>query len=329
MPYVSIKGTGSAVPDNIISNHDLEKMVATNDQWIRERTGIITRRVCDEKTSTSDLAIEASKNALDMSGYKGSDIDMIIVSTTTPDYPLFPSTGALIQNGIGAGNIPAFDISAACTGYIYALSSAYSFIHAGMYKRILLVSADCLTKFIDWTDRSTCILFGDGAGAMVLEASDNPDDESLLAFDIHSDGSGKDLLIVPSGGTKTPINENEIKNKNQYIKMDGPGVFKFAVNVIVKSLTTALHKASLKKEDISYFVPHQANLRIIDYSAKKLKLSSDQVMINLDKYGNTSSASIPLLIDEINRNNTLKKGDIIAAVGFGAGLTWGSAIIRW
>lgn len=329
MPYVKFIGTGSAIPDKVVTNHDLEKIVDTSDQWIRERTGIETRHICDENTAASDLAIVACQKALDMAGCQPTDLDLIIVATTTPDYIVFPSTGALIQHKLGATRVPAFDLSAACTGFIYALSAAYSYIRAGLFRRVMLVCVDLLSKYLNWEDRSTCILFGDGASVMILEADDDREHDSILSFDLHADGGGGDKLVVAGGGTRNPFSQNILDQKKQFIYMDGPAIYKFAVNIIVESLTTALDKAGLKKEDITYFIPHQANYRIIDYAAKKLGLEDSQVKVNLDRFGNTSSATIPLLIDELNRAGQLKAGNIIAAVGFGAGLTWGSSIICW
>ncbi len=329
MPYAKIISTGSATPDNVVTNHDLEKFVDTNDEWIVSRTGIKERRISKEGTTASDLAVEATQNALDMVGLKATDIDLIIVATTTPDYNVFPSTGALVQDKLGANKIPAFDISAACTGFIYGLSTATAFIRSGMYKRVLHISVDLLSKHLDWDDRTTCVLFGDAAAALIIEATDNQEEESILSIDMHANGGGKNLLMVPEGGTQTPFNKDTFENRGQFIKMDGPAVYKFAVNVIVDSVTTALHSANLEKEDITMFVPHQANKRIINFAAKKLSLREDQIKMNLDMYGNTSSASIPLLLDLENRAGNIKKGDIVATVGFGAGLTWGSAIIKW
>lgn len=329
MTFAKIAGLGGAVPEKVLDNNDMAKIVETNDEWIRERTGIVTRHISDKETAASDLALIAAREAIEMAGITAQDLDMIVVATTTPDYQLFPSTACILQRKLGAGKIAAYDISAACTGFIYGLANAYSFIKAGLMKNVLVVGVDLLTKFIDWTDRKICVLFGDGAGAAVIQASSKPEDESLLSFDLHADGNGEDMLKVPAGGSVEPISVEALEQRRQYMTMDGPAVYRFAVSVIVDSIKASLAKAGLETTDITHFAPHQANIRIIDYAAKKLKLQPEQVTTNVQRFGNTSSASIPLLLTEMNRNGKLKKGDIIASVGFGAGLTYGSAIIRW
>ena len=328
MTSIRIAGTGSSVPEKVVTNFDLEKMVETNDAWIRERTGIQERRICDEETSASDLATVAARKALKDAGTAIEDIDLILVATTTPDHPLFPSIGAILQDNLGAPYTPAFDVSAACTGFIYALTTATAYIRSNMYKRILLVCVDTLSKKLDWEDRGTCILFGDGSGAMVIEACEDGNSD-LLSFDMHADGTGREMLIVPAGGSRRPFSPEAYAERECFIKMDGPAVYKFAVNAIVKTVKKTLELAGLTSEDVKYFIPHQANIRIIQSAAKKLKLTEKQIVVNLEKYGNTSSASIPLALDEIKQAGKLTRGDILIFVGFGAGLTWGATIIRW
>lgn len=329
MTFAKISGIGGAVPEKVLDNNDMAKIVDTNDQWIRERTGIATRRISDKETAASDLALLAAQEAMNNAGITAEDLDMILVATTTPDFQLFPSTACVLQRKLGAGKIPAYDISAACTGFIYGLANAYSFIKSGLAKNVLVCGVDLLTKFIDWTDRRTCVLFGDGAGAAIVQASSNPEDESMLAFDLHADGNGEDMLKVHAGGSREPISVEAIEQRRQYMTMDGPAVYRFAVSVIVDSIKASLKKAGLETTDITHFAPHQANIRIIDYAAKKLKLEKEQITTNVERFGNTSAASIPLLLSEMNREGKLKKGDIIASVGFGAGLTYGSTIIKW
>ena len=329
MARIRISGTGSSVPEKVLTNFDLEKMVETNDSWIRERTGIHERHICDDATSASDLATIAAQKALANSGYSIEEIDLILVATTTPDHPLFPSIGALLQENLKAPFTPAFDISAACTGFIYAFTTAAAYIRSGMYQKILLVCVDTLSKSLDWEDRGTCILFGDGSAAMVLESSESPQESGLLGFDLHADGSGSNMLIVPSGGSRKPYTPESYQERDCFIKMDGQAVYKFAVNAIVKTVNETMKQARITKDDVKFFIPHQANIRIINFAAKKLGFNEEQVKVNLEKYGNTSSASIPLVIDEMNQAGEIQRGDIIIAVGFGAGLTWGSTIFRW
>jgi len=329
MGCIRITGTGSSLPQQIVTNFDLEKMVDTSDSWIKERTGIQERRICDDKTSASDLGTTAARLALKNARCSIKEIDLILVATTTPDFNLFPSTGAIIQNNLKAPHTPAFDISAACTGFIYALTTAAAYIRSQMYKKILLICVDTLSKTLDWEDRSTCILFGDGSGAMVIESTPKTDQSDILAFDLHADGGGQDMLIVPSGGSRQPFSIESFNNRNCFIKMDGQAVYKFAVKAMVKTIQKTLADAGLTTKDIKYFIPHQANIRIINFAAQKIGFADKQVKINLEKYGNTSSASIPLVLDELNQAGELTRGDIIVVVGFGAGLTWGSAILRW
>ncbi len=321
-----IIGTGSCLPDRIMTNHDLEKMVETNDEWIRTRTGICERRVSDENTATSDLSTTAALRALENAKLEPEDIDLIIVATVTPDMA-FPSTACIVQKNIGAINAAAFDLEAACSGFMYGLAVAENFVKTGYYRNILVIGAETLTKIADFTDRNTCVLFGDGAGAAVV--SEVPEDYGIMSTYIGADGRGGHLLTQPAGGSRIPATLESIQNRLHYIKMDGTEVFKFAVKIMGEAAETALGKCGLKKEDIDYLIPHQANIRIIDSAVKRLKISKDKVYVNVDKYGNMSAASIAIALDEANREGFLKDGDIVVLVGFGGGLTWGSAVLKW
>jgi 3-oxoacyl-[acyl-carrier-protein] synthase-3 len=316
-----IIGVGSCVPDKVVTNNDLAKFVETNDEWIRTRTGIQERRISDEKTATSDLAIVAAQKALKAADLPAADLDLIIVGTTSPDY-LFPSVGCLLQHRLGAAKAAAFDVSAACSGFNYALNVASAFIENGTYKNILVVGADTLTKYLDWKDRGTCVLFGDGAGAVVLTASN--DGSGILASWLKAEGHLGHHLIMPGGGSRDPEEKN-----GRFITMGGKEVFKFAVRVLEESINGVLKKAGLKVEDIDLLIPHQANIRIINHVVKKMALPKEKVYVNLHKYGNTSAASIPLALDEAIADGKIKNNDIIVLSGFGAGLTSGANVIKW
>lgn len=321
-----IIGTGSCLPDRILTNSEMEKMVDTNDEWIRSRTGICERRVTDENTATSDIATTAALRALENANLKPENIDLIIVATVTPDMA-FPSTACIVQKNLGAVNSAAFDIEAACSGFLYGLTIADSFIKTGCYRNILVIGAETMTKIADFTDRNTCVLFGDGAGAAVV--SEVPEGYGILSTYIGADGRGGDLLLQPAGGSRIPATVESVQSRLHYIKMDGSEVFKFAVKIMVESALKALETCGLGNEDIDYLIPHQANIRIIDASVKRLKISNEKVYINLDRYGNMSSASVAVAIDEASRKGLLKDGDVVVLVGFGAGLTWGSAVLKW
>jgi 3-oxoacyl-[acyl-carrier-protein] synthase-3 len=328
MKAAGIIGVGKALPSQIITNEDIKNMgLDTTDEWIVTRTGIKERRIADKNTTTSDLAYLASAEAIKNAGLKPDDIDLLIVATTSPDYPVFPSTACLVQNKLGLKTVGAFDISAACTGFTFALTTGAQFVQTGFAKNVLVVGADCLSKFVDWQDRSVCILFGDGAGAVVL--SEVKPGFGVLSSDIHANGADAMSLIVKAGGTKEPITKELIDEKKHFIYMDGKAVFKLAVNRIIPTLNSALEKAHLKDTDINFFIPHQANIRIIEAARERLKLKPEQVYINLDKYGNTSAASIPIALAEVTEKKLIKEGDIVATVGFGAGFTWGANIIKW
>lgn len=321
-----IIGTGSYLPDRILTNQDLEKMVDTSDEWITTRTGIKERRIADENTATSDLATKAAQNALLKAGLEASQIDLIIVSTITPDMN-FPSTACIVQSNIKAYNAVAFDISAACTGFIYAVATANQFISTGLYKNVLVIGAETLSKFVDWQDRNTCVLFGDGAGAVVM--SRVKEGYGVLSQYLGADGTGGNALAIDAGGSRNPASFETLSRKMHYIRMDGNEVFKFAVRVMASAAEEAVRIAGLEKSDVDYLIPHQANIRIIEAARKRMGLSEDRVYVNLSKYGNMSAASIPVALDEAVNSGAIKAGDNVILVGFGAGLTWGSCLLKW
>lgn len=323
---VGITGVGSFVPENIMTNSDLEKIVDTSNQWIIERTGIEERRIAKEGVSSSDLAAIAAQRAMEDAGILPEDIDLILLATISPDY-IFPSTACMVQNQIGAKNAAAFDINAGCTGFVYALTTAKAFVKSGIYKRVLVIGAETLSKIVDWKDRNTCVLFGDGAGACIVE--DCQEGFGIISEDLGSDGSKADVLIVPAGGSKEPTSLKTVEEGLNFIKMDGREVFKFAVRIMEKASNDVLKKAGLTSKDIDLLIPHQANIRIIDSALKKLDLKKEKVFVNLEKYGNTSAASIPIALDEALSQKRIKKGDNILLVAFGAGLTWGGVLLKW
>ena len=326
MRNVKILGTGSSLPEKIVTNFDLAKIVDTNDEWIQSRTGIKARRMATSEEQTSDFAAQASKRALEMAGVKAEDIDLIIVATMTPDMP-FPSTACIVQEKIGAKKASAFDLEAACSGFVYALTVAKQFISTGFYEHVLVIGAETMTKILDFEDRNTCVLFGDGAGAVVLGPSN--DESGFLGMELGADGSGGDVLNMPGGGTLNPATEKTVNDRLHFLKMEGSDVFKFAVRIMGKASLNAVEKSNLTVDDIDFLVPHQANIRIINSAAKKLKLPMEKVYVNLEKYGNMSAASIPVALDEANRDGKIKIGDNVVLVGFGAGLTWGACVIKW
>ena len=321
-----ITGTGHYVPEKILTNKDLELMVDTTDDWIITRTGIKERRISKDYESTSDLATKAAVKALETAGVSPEKIECIIVATATPDM-LFPSTACLVQKNIGAINAVAFDIEAACTGFIYAMTIAQQFILTHFYSKILVIGADTLSKFTDYKDRNTCILFGDGAGAAILEKGE--EGRGILNSKIGSDGSKGELLTLPAGGSLNPVSFDTVKNRLHYIKMDGNEVFKFATKIMTSSAKEIIKQSNLCIEDIDLVIPHQANIRIIEAATKRLKIDKNKVFINLDKYGNMSAASIPVALDEAVKSLLIKKNNNIVLVAFGGGLTWGAMTIRW
>lgn len=322
---VRIKCTGAYVPNKVLTNSDLEKMVDTSDEWITTRTGIKERRVAAENEASSDLAIRAARQALQHGGLKIKDVDLILVATSTPD-TIFPSTACWVQKGLKADHIPAFDLSAGCTGFLYGLIVAESMILSGNLKRVLLIGSELLTKVTNWKDRNTCVLFGDGAGAVILEES--KDDSGILSHYWRADGSLGDLLSIPAGGTRLPASGRTIAQDLHFLHMKGNEVFKHAVKRMGEAAQEALWRAGVKKEDINFFLPHQANIRIIDATAKRLDLPLEKVYINIHKYGNISVASIPISLHELNQEGKLKKGDIILMDAFGAGFTWAAVVYR-
>ncbi|GAN32472.1 MAG: ketoacyl-ACP synthase III [Candidatus Brocadia sp. AMX2] len=322
----SITGIGSYVPGKVLTNYDLEKMVDTSDDWIIQRTGIRERRIVENGQITSDLATQASLRAMEDAGVSPKDLDMIITSTITPDH-IFPSTSCYIQQKIGASRASAFDILAACAGFIYAMSIGQSFVNSGAMETVLVVGAECLSKITDYTDRSTCVLFGDGAGAVIIQKSSTK--HEILSTSLAADGSQADILIMPGGGAKNPASLASVQQRNHYIQFKGKEVFKLAINNITNLIIETVTKNGLGLEDIDLIIPHQSNLRIIEATMEKLGLPMEKAFVNIDKYGNTSSASIPIAIDEARKEGRLSKGDIVMLVAFGGGLTWGSSVIRW
>lgn len=321
-----IVGIGSYVPQKILTNEDLERMVETSDEWIQTRTGIRERRVVAKGEATSDLAAKAGLKALDDAGLKPEDVDLIIVATSSPDM-IFPSTACLVQTKMGIKNCPAFDVAAACSGFVFALSVASQYVNSGTYSTVLVIGADALTRYVDWSDRDTCVLFGDGAGAVVLQKV--KPGFGILSSYLASDGAGADLLKIPIGGSARPADQESLKQGLQYIQMSGKDIFKFAVQALPEATTQALQQTGLSVADIDYLISHQANRRIIKAAAEKMKLSSDKVICNIHKYGNTSTASIPLALDDLYESGQLRRGNLLVLVGFGAGLTWGANVIRW
>ncbi|CAM4250690.1 beta-ketoacyl-ACP synthase III [Paenibacillus tarimensis] len=323
---VGILGTGKYVPEKILTNHDLEQMVETNDEWIVTRTGIRERRIASPEEATSDLAFMASQEALRNAGIGAEELDLIIVATVTPD-KFFPSTACLLQERLGARKAAAFDLSAACSGFIYGLANATSMIASGMYKHVLVVGAECLSRITDYTDRNTCILFGDGAGAVVLGPV--AEGRGFRSFELGADGGGGELLKIDGGGSRIPLDKDSTAQNRHYIQMAGSEVFKFAVRIMGNAAEEALRKAGINKSDIDLLVPHQANIRIIQSSLNRLELEEDKCMINLDKYGNVSAASIPIALAEAVEQGKVSEGDCVVLVGFGGGLTWGATVLIW
>jgi len=321
-----ITGWGVAVPERILTNDDLSKMVDTNDEWIQTRTGIKERRIAAPDESTATLAANAALEALEVANLLPADVDLIIVATSSPEH-IFPSTASLVQDWIGAVKAGAFDLSAACTGFIFALNMAAQSIRVGSIENAIVIGAETLSRLTNWKDRNTCILFGDGAGAFVLQASEEPG--GVLSAVMRSDGSGSDLLILPAGGSKMPASNETVANGDHYIRMNGNEVFRFATRVMAQATRDVVDLAGLELEEINLVIPHQANLRIIQTAARILKLSMDRFMVNLDHYGNTSTASIPLAAVEAIQTGRLNPGDRVVFVGFGAGLTWGAVAAQW
>ncbi len=321
----AITGLGFSVPETIVTNRDIEKMVETSDEWIRTRTGIVERRVADKGVGTSDLASQAAKIALKNAGVKSEELDLIISATTTPDMPL-PSCACFIQQKIGATRAAAFDLGAACAGFVYALVTGEQFIRNGHYKKILVIGADVISPYIDWTDRSTCILFGDGAGAAVLTSSSSG---GILSSVLGSDGQYAELLQISCGGSKQPASHESVDAKGHFLKMSGSEVFKLAVRGMADAVVKALSQAGVKQEEVVCFIPHQANQRIIDAVAERLEFPKEKVFVNLQKYGNTSAASCAIALCEAVEEGRIKKKDKVVLATFGSGLVWGALVIEW
>jgi 3-oxoacyl-[acyl-carrier-protein] synthase-3 len=322
---IGITGVGSYVPDRVLTNDDLSKLVDTSDEWITERTGIKERRVADPSQAASDLALPASRRALEAAGLDPADLDLVVVATVTPDM-FFPSTGSLLASALGAHDAAAYDLSAGCTGFMYALAQAYGTLAGGLAQNALVVGAETLSKITNWHDRSTCVLFGDGAGAVVLE---RVSDGGFLGFELGSDGEGGKELSIPAGGSRNPASTETLAQELHFLRMNGREVYKFATRVLVSSADKLLEECGLTVEDVDLYIPHQANKRIIDHAARNLGISEEKIFVNVQKYGNTSSASIPLCLAEAVADGRLTKGTRVLMTGMGAGLTWGSAYTIW
>lgn len=321
-----ITGTGSYIPEKVLTNADLERLVETSDEWIRTRTGICERHVAADGEFTSDLAANAARQAMEMAGVSAEQLDAIVVGTITGDFP-WPATACLVQDKLGAQKAFAFDVSAACSGFVFALDAAYRQIATGAAKTALVIGAEILSRITDWSDRNTCVLFGDGAGAVILQASEG--DSGILSTHLHSDGSYWALLHQPGFGSRNPASEQGLKDRLPFLHMQGNEVFKVAVRSLSEVALEALDANHLQADQLDLFIPHQANMRILDATARRLGLSRDQVYINVDRFGNTSGASIPIALDEANRTGRLKPGDLVLFDAFGGGFTWGSALVRW
>ena len=326
MSYAHITGWGMAVPKKVLDNQAITQMVETNDEWIISRTGIRERRIAGEDETTASLATQAALSALETAHLLPASVDLIIVATSSPEHT-FPSTASLVQDRIGAYRAGAYDLSAACSGFIFGLNTANQAIRSGEIHNVLVIGAETLSRFVDWKDRNTCILFGDGAGAFVLQSSEIPG--GILSGVTRSDGSGGDLLIIPAGGSFMPASFDTIHNELHYIQMNGREVFRFATKVMANATQEALRAARLSIDDVKLIIPHQANQRIIESAARKLHISMDRVMVNVDTYGNTSTASIPIATCEAISSGRIAPGDKVVFVGFGAGLTWGATVVQW
>ncbi|HZW42063.1 MAG TPA: beta-ketoacyl-ACP synthase III [Agromyces sp.] len=322
---VSITGLGAYVPERVLTNAELSKLVDTSDEWIVARTGIRERRIAAPEQAMSDLALPAAREALAQAGREPAEIDLLVVATVTPD-TMFPTTSALLADELGAADAAAYDLLAGCTGFMYALAQGYGMVASGLAQRALVVGGDVLSRILDWHDRSTCVLFGDGAGAVVLERVETG---GFLGFELGADGAGGIHLSLPAGGSRLPASAETVAGGRHYVQMNGREVFKFATRVLVSSAEKVLAQAGLDVEDIDVYVPHQANVRIIDHAAKKLGIPADHVVVNVDRYGNTSSGSIPLALADAASNGGLRPGARVLMTGMGAGLTWGSAIMEW
>jgi len=324
---VRIAGLGKYLPARVMDNHEIERLVDTSDEWIRKRTGIVERRIAAPDETSCSMGVAAAKDALDMAGVDPADLDLIVMATGTPDHLAFPAAGSLVQEALGAKRAGAFDVSAGCAAFGYGLVTGAQFVKAGTCKNVLVVGSDVMSRIIDWRDRGTCVLFGDGAGAVVLQSTDRPG--GLRSFVLGSDGCGAQRLYIPAGGSKEPASHETVEARAHYLRMDGRDVFRFATRVIPGSILEALEQANLTPADLALVIPHQANSRIIEHAREKLDLPPERVFVNLDRYGNTSAASIPVALCEAFEEGRIKDGDVVAMCAFGAGLAWAAAIWEW
>ena len=322
---IAITGIGAYAPERVLTNSELATMVDTTDEWIVERTGIRERRIAAPDQAMTDLALPAAQQALEQAGVPADAVDYIVVATVTPD-AMFPTTSALLADMLGATDAAAYDLLAGCTGFMYAIAQAYAMVASGLSERALVVGGDILSRIIDWRDRATCVLFGDGAGAVVLERVDHG---GFLGFELGADGAGGKHLTLPAGGSRLPASAETVAQEQHFVRMDGREVFKFATRVLVSSAEKVLAECGRSVEDVDVYIPHQANVRIIDHAAKKLGVPRDRVVVNVDRYGNTSSGSIPLALVDAAAEGRLEPGSLVLMTGMGAGLTWGSALIEW
>ena len=322
---ISITGLGCHVPERVVTNDELSTMMDTSDEWIVERTGIRERRIAAPEEALSDLALPAAREALEDAGLEGHDVDLVIVATVTPDMA-FPATAAILAEQLGAGEAGAYDLSAGCTGFMYAVAQAYGMLAGGLAQKALVVGGDILSKIMDWSDRSTSVLFGDGAGAVVME---RVAEGGFLGFELGADGSGGPQLYLPAGGSRTPATPDSIADRLHFVKMNGREVFKFATRVLVSSAEAVLAECGRTVDDVDVYVPHQANVRIIEHARAKLGIPRDRVVVDVDRYGNTSSGSIPLALADAKEDGRLAPGRLVLMTGMGAGLTWGSGLIEW
>lgn len=322
-----ITALGMYVPEKRVTNDDLALLVDTSDEWIRERSGISERRIVSEGQANSDLSVKAIENAFQGGDFRPEELDLIIVATVTPDM-MFPSTACIVQDKIGARNAWSFDLSGACSGFLYAMATGAQFVQTGMYKKVLVVGTDVMSSILNFEDRSTCVLFGDGAGAILLEPTEDPD-VGIIDFLLHSDGAGGKFLYMPAGGSLHPASHETIDKKMHYVHQDGRNVFKHAVKLITEVSRDILERNGYTADDVNLLIPHQANLRIIQSSLERLGLSPDRVVINIDRYANTTAATIPIGLTEAHQQGRIKKGDLLLLASFGAGFTWGSVLLRW
>jgi 3-oxoacyl-[acyl-carrier-protein] synthase-3 len=322
---ISITGVGAYAPARVLTNDDLSELMDTSDEWIVERTGIRERRIADDEQALSDLALPAAREALEQAGIAGADVDLLIVATVTPDMA-FPSAGAILADELGAGEAGAYDLSAGCTGFMYAIAQAYGMLAAGLAHRALVVGGDVLSRILDWSDRRTAILFGDGAGAVVLQ---RVSEGGFLGFELGADGSGGPQLFLPAGGSRAPASAETVAEHKHFVQMNGREVFKFATRVLVSSAEKVLAECGKSVDEVDVYIPHQANVRIMDHAAEKLGIPRDKMVVNVDRYGNTSSGSIPLALADAQADGRLQDGALVLMTGMGAGLTWGSGLIEW